>query len=318
MLTAFLHSLNAVGLILMMIAVGFISGKLKLMKSEHKPFVVKYVVNFAVPAMCVANVFEQFPKVDVENPLFLFVPPIVSMLLTLTIALAAARIFKLSHRRFGAFVIMCAFSNSMFVGLPMCKELFGEIAVPYVIIFYIINTMMFWTVGIALLQYSANENTHQKFSLLITLKKLATPPLISLVISVILLFCGVKSLPHIVTTFCGYLGDTVSPLILMYVGFVISESSIKQIKIDGSFIFSMAMRFIISPVIMLGLCKVTGMPEIARNAFIAESAMPVMTQCVIMSAAYGGDEDYAASAMTVSTILCLLCIPAWVLIMEMI
>lgn len=316
MLTAFLHSLNAVGLILMMISVGFVAGKLKFMKVEHKPFIVKYVVNFAVPAMCISNVFEQFSKVDVSNPLTLFIPPIVSMLITLAIALVAAKLFKLSHRRFGAFVIMCAFSNSMFVGLPMCKELFGEISVPYVIIFYIINTMMFWTVGIALLQRSANDKVNEKFSLITTIKHLATPPLISLLVAVVMLMCGVRTLPHIIMTFCGYLGDTVSPLILMYVGFIISETSIKQIQIDASFIFAMIMRFVISPLIMLGLCLVMNMGILARNAFIAESAMPVMTQCVIMSAAYGGDENYVASAMTVSTLLCLVAIPAWVLIME--
>ena len=317
MSAAFLHALSAVGLIMMMISVGFFAGKLKLMKAEHKPFIVKYVVNFAVPAMCISNVFEQFQKLDVKNPLFLFIPPIVCMFITLIIALIAAKLFKLSHKRFGAFVIMCAFSNSMFVGLPMCRELFGEISVPYVIMFYIINTMMFWTFGIAMLQHSASdEKAGEKFNILTTLKHLATPPLIALLISVILVLAGVKTLPHIFMTFCGYLGNTVSPLILMYVGFVISETKLRDIKIDASFIFIMIMRFIISPFIMVALCRVFDMPTLARNAFTAEAAMPVMTQCVIMSAAYGGDEKYAASGMTVSTLLCLAAMPILMLVLE--
>ena len=310
MLSAFLQSLNAVGLILMMISVGFICAKLGIMKKEHKSFIVKYIVNIAVPLMCISNVFEQFPKVNVENPILLFVPPILSMLATLAISLPAAKLFKLSHRRFGAFVIMCAFSNSMFIGLPMCKELFGEIAVPYVIVFYIINTMMFWSVGVYLLQRSASDDKNAKFNILDTLKHLATPPLISLLIAVPVMLLGVK-LPPIIMTFCGYMKDTVSPIILLYVGFVISETKWSEIKIDMSFIFAMLMRFVIAPFIMLGLCRLFAMPDIARNAFIAESAMPVMTQCVIVSAAFGGDEKYAASAMTISTLLCLVVMPVW-------
>ena len=58
------------------------------------------------------------------------------------------------------------------------------------------------------------------------------------------------------------------------------------------------------------------MPTLARNAFTAEAAMPVMTQCVIMSAAYGGDEKYAASGMTVSTLLCLAAMPILMLVLE--
>ncbi|MBQ9949412.1 MAG: AEC family transporter [Clostridia bacterium] len=319
MMTAFLHSLSAVGLIFMMIATGFVAAKLGIMKKEHKPFIVKFIVNIAVPAMCISNVFEQFDKVNVENPLLLFIPPIIAMFCTLGIALLAAKLFKLSHRRFGAFVIMCAFSNSMFVGLPMCRELFGEAAVPHVIVYYIINTMMFWTFGVALLQNSAKEigESSGKFSVADTLKHLATPPLISLVIAVPLMLLGVK-LPHIVMTFCGYMGDTVSPLILMYVGFIISETSLREIKADASFCFAMAMRFIIAPLITLGLCILFKLPDMTKNVFIAESAMPVMTQCVIVSAAYGGDEKYAATAMSISTMLCLIVTPLWTLIMQLI
>ena len=194
MLAAFLNSLNAVTLIMMMVAVGFVLGKLKLMKPEHKSFIIKFVVYIAVPSMCIVNVFEQFAKLEVSNPFLLFLPPICSMLATIGISLVAAKLFHVTHKRSGAFVIMCALSNSMFIGLPMCKELFGDIAIPYVIIVYIINTMMFWSIGVALLQRSSmSPEECRKINVLKTLKNLATPPLISLLVSVILVMIGVKS-----------------------------------------------------------------------------------------------------------------------------
>ncbi len=304
---AFIHSLSAVALILMMTGTGFIAGKTGLMKPAHKSFLVKFLINIAVPAMCISNVFEQFQHVETDNPLLLFVPPILSMLATLILALLAAKLFRIQHRRFGAFVVMCAFSNSIFIGLPMCRELFGETAVPYVIFYYIINTLMFWTIGAALIQRSGDNEEH--VSAKTVLKRLATPPLISLIISVILLLIGVK-LPHIITAFCGYLGDTVSPLALMYVGFVIYETGIKRTALSWSFVFAMFMRFIAAPLISLLICFLFKTPNIATSVFTVEAAMPVMTQCVIVSAASGADEEYAASAMTISTILCLIAIPA--------
>ena len=42
---------------------------------------------------------------------------------------------------------MCAFSNSVFIGLPMNTGLFGDEAVPYVMAFYVVNTTLFWTIG---------------------------------------------------------------------------------------------------------------------------------------------------------------------------
>ena len=315
MLAAFLNSLNAVGLIFIMIAVGFVAAKIGIMKKEHKSFIVKYAMNIAVPAMCISSVFNQFEKLNTDNIVFMFAPAVISMLCTLCIALVAAKLFKLSHKRFGAFVIICAFSNSMFIGLPMCRELFGEEVVPYVIMYYIVNTMMFWTVGVAMLQSSASDVHKKGFNLIDTLKHIATPPLIALAVAIALVLLKVK-LPHILMTVLGYFGNTVSPLVLMYVGFVISETSRADIKIDTSFVFSMIMRFVAAPCITLLLCLAFHMPELARNAFIAEAAMPSMTQCVIVSAAYGGDEKYAASAMTVSTLLCLIVMPVWMLILN--
>lgn len=310
---AFLQSLSAVALIFLMISVGFISGKAGLMKSAHKPFLVKYLINIAVPAMCIANVFEQFNQVNVENPVLLFVPPALSMLATLAMALVLGKLFKIEKKRFGAFVVMCAFSNSMFVGLPMCRELFGEVGVPYVIFFYIVNTLMFWTVGVALIQRSGDSG--EKMTPLKVLKRLMTPPLISLIAAMALMLLGVE-LPHLVVTFCGYFGDTVSPLALMYVGFVIYETGIKKSAFSWSFVTAMLMRFVAAPAISILICSLFKMPTLAVSVFTAESAMPVMTQSVIMSAAAGADEEYAASAMTISTALCLAFIPALMAVMQ--
>jgi predicted permease len=308
---AFLHSINAVGLILMMIAVGVFAGKSGIMRSEHKQFIVKYLINIAVPAMCIANVFEQIGGESAAFEFIYFVPPIISMLITLLIALLAARFFKIPKKRYGAFVVMGAFSNSIFMGLPMCKELFGESAVLYVIIFYIINTLMFWTFGTALIQYSANG---KEFNLRHSIKKLLTPPLISLFLAVFLVMIGVK-LPKIILTFSGYLGDTVSPIALMYVGFIMYETLSKKkqtkekYKLEFSMVFAMLMRFAVAPVITIVLCKLFVINGLVQKVFVIESAMPVMTQTVIVSAAYGADEQYAASAMTISTVLSLAAIP---------
>ncbi|NLB61695.1 MAG: hypothetical protein GX802_04645, partial [Clostridiales bacterium] len=254
---AFLHSINAVGLILLMIAVGVFVGLTKIMKAEHKQFIVKYLINIAVPAMCVANVFEQIGAEGNKFSFLLFVPPILSMLVTLFVALLAAKLFKIPKKRFGAFVVMCAFSNSIFMGLPMCRELFGEASVLFVIIFYIINTLMFWTFGTAFIQYSANGS---EFNLRHSFKKLLTPPLISLFISVFLVMVGFK-LPKILLTFSGYLGDTVSPIALMYVGFIIYETlsrkkhKSKKYRFEFSLVFAMLMRLAVAPLVTLLICR---------------------------------------------------------------
>ncbi|MEG1560544.1 MAG: AEC family transporter [Clostridia bacterium] len=294
-------------LIVLMIVVGFVAGKLKFMKSEHKGFLVKYLINFAVPAMCVSNVFKQFAQIYWVDLLKLMLIPLLSMTATFLIALVLVRIFKIEHKKYGPFVVMCAFSNSIFMGLPICKELFGETAVPYVIIFYIFNTLLFWTIGVAMIQRSGDMK-NEKPTPLSFMKRLITPPLVALIVSLALLLFNI-SLPEVVITFCDYLGNTVSPLALMYVGFIIYETDLRRFKFEKSFIAVMLMRFLVAPFITVLLAKLFLIQNMATNVFTIEAAMPVMTQCVIMSAASGADEQYSASAMTLSTLLSFVAVP---------
>ena len=42
---------------------------------------------------------------------------------------------------------MFSFSNSMFIGFPVVSGIFGDPGIPYLMLFYLINTTLFWTLG---------------------------------------------------------------------------------------------------------------------------------------------------------------------------
>ena len=114
----------------MLIAVGYIMGRTGLMKKEHKSFVIKLLVNISVPCMCIHNVFTDFSVELIKSAGALLLTPMLFNIAMILIALAAAKAMKISHRRFGGFVVMCAMSNSLFVGYPVCTELFGAEGTP--------------------------------------------------------------------------------------------------------------------------------------------------------------------------------------------
>ena len=55
---------------------------------------------------------------------------LLSVLLTLLIALPIGKALKLPGPRLGVFVVMFAFSNSIFIGVPVSRALFGEAVLP--------------------------------------------------------------------------------------------------------------------------------------------------------------------------------------------
>lgn len=307
---SFINSLSAVALILVMIGVGCVFAYKGWMKKEHKSFIIKLLINIAVPCMCISNVFAQFTKELMLQAGRLLLVATICNIITLGIGILVAKAVKISHRRFGGFVVMCALSNSVFVGYPVCLELFGDVGTPFVMCYYIMNTAFFWAVGAPLIYASAGET---KPTVVSTLKKLASPPLIALAAAVALLLLGVK-LPPVALTLCKYMSNTVTPLALMYIGFLIYETGFKNLKPDKGIWVAMAMRFVAAPLIMLGICRIFGIEGIARNVFMIEAAMPVMTQSVVISAAAGADEKYNALGMSFSSLLCLVAVPLLMLI----
>ena len=297
-----------------MVGVGWLFGKLGYIKKEHKGLMIKLIISAGMPALVVNNVFGNLDLASLDRPVLLFLLPALSMLVTLAIAILLAKVLKPDARRRGGFITMCAFSNSIFVGLPMNTGLFGDAAVPYVMCFYIVNTTLFWTVGNYLISRSGEGESHEK-GIFASLKKLISPPLVALAISLPLLALGVK-MPEPVIKLSGYMGNIVTPIALFYIGYALYEYGIKSMKPDKHMVAVMLMRFIAGPLVMLALCKLFSFGGMPSGVMVVESAMPVMTQAVVLAAAHDADESFVAGGMSLTTLGCFVLVPLLMLLLK--
>ena len=339
MLDTLLNSLAAVAIVMAIVAIGWLFAHKGYIKREHKGLMTKLIINAGMPALVMSNILGSLDLESLENPLLLIGLPVLSMAATLVIGLVLAKILKPSPARRGGFIVMCAFSNSIFVGLPMNTGLFGNAAVPYVMIFYMVNTTFFWTVGNYLINKSGEEarGERAKLSLGKSLKKLLSPPLIALMIAIPLLVLEhfLKGSSAFMTAFeasavhptvtlvqrsfvkmCGYVGNIVTPLALLYIGSALHEYGFKSLKPDRDMLVSVFVRFILAPAIMLLLCRLFGLSGVGSGVFVVEAAMPVMTQAVVLAASCDADESFVAAGMCITTIGCFVLVPGLMLIMR--
>lgn len=339
MLDTLLHSLAAVAIVMCIVAVGYLFAHKGYIKREHKGLMTKLIINAGMPALVMSNILGSLDLDSMGDPLMLIGIPVLSMASTLLIGLILAKLIKPSPVRRGGFIVMCAFSNSIFVGLPMNTGLFGEAAVPYVMIFYMVNTTFFWTAGNYLINKSGEAGRGQtaKLGLGKSLKKLLSPPLIALMIAIPLLVMeyflkkdaafmegftswGGHSIVTLIQSsfvkMCGYVGNIVTPLALLYIGSALHEYGFKSLKPDKDMWASIAVRFIAAPAIMLLLCKLLGVNGVGSGVFVVEAAMPVMTQAVVLAASCDADESFVAAGMCLTTIGCFVLVPALMLIMK--
>ena len=115
--------------------------------------------------------------------------------------------------------------------------------------------------------------------------------------------------------FAGYISDTVVPLALMYCGFIIYEVGLRSLRFLPGIPTMLAIRLILSPLICLGMCTLMGVTGLARDVFIVEAALPVVTQVTVMAGAFGADEEYAATGACLSTLGCFFTVPVLMLLL---
>ena len=314
MLEITFQSLIAVLIVMFMVGVGWLFGKLGYIRREHKSLMIKLIINAGMPALVVNNVFGNLDLSALDRPLLLFLLPVLSMLITLGLGFLLALILKPDRKRRGGFITMCAFSNSIFVGLPMNTGLFGDRAVPYVMCFYIVNTTLFWTVGNYLISRSGDGAEHQK-GFFKNLKKLVSPPLIALAISLPLLALGVK-MPQPIVRLAGYMGNIVTPIALFYIGYALYEYGLKSMRPGKHMLGVMFVRFICAPLVMAGLCLAFGFGGMPSGVLVVESAMPVMTQAVVVAAAHDADESFVAGGRSLTTLGCFVLVPLLMLLLK--
>lgn len=310
-----MNSLSASLVLLLLMSVGYFMGHLGWMTQREKAFISKYVVNIAVPCNCVAGLLNNLDREMLVQAGWMVLAGLFGVMITLLLSLALACLLRLPRERWGVFVAMAGLSNALFIGIPVCTQLFGEICMPYLMLYYLASTMFLQSVGLLLVEHAGSRGTSSVTPMGFLKNIFAKPPILAVLMTLLLLLLDLR-LPQPVMKFAGYISDSVSPLALIYCGFIVYEVGLKNLRFMRGLPTMLVVRLVIAPVICLAVCRLFGISGLARNVFVVESALPVVSQVTVMAGAFGADEQYAATGATLSTLASFISIPILMLIIS--
>ena len=309
-MSAFYNSISSVLIILLMTAAGYIFGVKKWMLAEHKPFLEKYLMNFAIPCMCIDGFVRYLSPEIMRASWKIVLISFIGICICVFISALAAYLLRLPRKQAGVFIGMGSFSNAIFVGYPMCRELFGEESILYVMLYFISASILIFAVCYA--AFAWFSETERKFDKKLIIKVFINPPVLSAVVAILLVVAGI-TLPRPLSGLIGYLSGTVSPLALLYCGFIIYETGIKNIRMDRGLAAMPVIRFVLAPLTGVLLCRLFDVTPPVSSIIIVEMAMPVITILVVMAKEWDADVQYAAVGVVLSTLACFVVIPVLML-----
>ena len=307
----FLRSISGILVILGMILVGFVIGEKGWFDDKSRGLLAKLVTQVALPCYMLYTITQRFTAEDLLKMLPALRFPALSMVILLGIATGVARIFAVRQDRRGLFISMFFNSNTIFVGLPINQALFGDASIPYVLIYYMCNTTFFWTLGTYLIQRDGEGEA--QFDLKTSLKKVFSPPLMGFLLGLVLVMLQIK-LPAFLASDLQYLGNLTTPLSMIFISLSVSHVGVKQLVLGKDQLLILLGRFLVTPLLMASIVYWMPLPNLMKQVFIIQSAMPVMTNAPVVARLYGADSNYASVMVTETTLATMVVIPILMLL----
>lgn len=313
-MAGFLNALSACLVLLMLMSVGYFMGVGGWMTPAEKKFLSKYIVNIAVPCNCIVGLLNNLDRDSLAQAGMMVAAAMVSVTAALLASALAAALLRLPQERWGVFVAMAGLSNTLFIGIPVCTQLFGETSMPFIMLYYMGHTTFLQSIGVMLIERAGTGKKHETSVAGFLRDMFLKPPILSVIAAVLLLLLNLRP-PETVMRFAGYISNSVSPLALIYCGFIVYEVGLKNLRFLRGLPTMLVMRLVLSPVICLSCCRLFGMEGLPLHVFVVESALPVVSQVTVMAGAYGADEEYAATGSCLSILGSFITIPILMVIL---
>jgi len=301
-----LHGLQGIFEVLFIISIGFILAKKGWFGPDMSAVFTKLVMKISLPLYMLCQLEKDFTHdslIRIAPDLLL---PFASILL--------AKVLHIRQERQGVFITCFFIANTIFIGLPVNLALFGTQSVPSVMLYYMANTTMFWTLGV---YHIVNDSLGGKGSMplfsLQTLKKVFSPPLLGFLAGLALIMANIK-LPDFLLTSFQYVGNMATPLSLMVIGIEMTGISLASVRWDRDIIGALVGRFLVCPACVLVLLPFIPVTPMSAQVFTMQASMPAMTQMTVVAKSVGADVRYSTEVSFITVVMGIIVIPLYMFI----
>jgi predicted permease len=316
LLPAIIHGLECLISLYFIGLVGFILDRRGWCAPETKIFLPRLVTLVTLPPYLFVNVIHTFTPEEFTRLISGVLAPLASILLSFLLSLLLVRLFKVSRPRRGLVTTAGAFSNTIFMGLPINVALFGEAALPYVLLYFFANSFFFWTIG----QYALSRDCDRPREISDwpgRLGQVFSPPLLGFGLGIIVLLTGLAP-PKIILDSAALLGSLTTPLALLFIGLNLGSLNGPALKPDRDLALALFGRFIISPLTMILLMCFFDMTPLMFKVFLIQSSLPPPTSLALLAGYYRADPAFGSRVVVIGTVLSMLLIPLFLTLMALI
>lgn len=289
---------------------GIYFGRKNIIDEKQCEGISSIVVNIAWPCLVITALQMDFSETLLINSGLLAGAFVVISVLAYGVGMILCRFLKTDEQIMYLVIYMFLFSNTGFMGIPVCETLYGEEGVFYAALMDSLSDVFVFTVGTFLVKKSMGVIIKNNP------KELITPGLISIVIGVALFLLDIK-LPVVLGETLATVGGITTPLAMFIIGYKLGKMKIKDMLGDRTAYIVSCFRLLVLPAVVVLAFWGFGVEMTVLTKVIAmEIAMPVATCTVIFVEQYRGNTRFASKCVLLSTLMSVVTIPLFAILLE--
>jgi predicted permease len=274
--------------ILLTAGAGYVLGKTLEIEPKTLSRVVFY---FFSPCLIFTLLTEN--KLNSSDTYHIIVFAITSALLVGLVTFLVGKWMKLKRDILAAMLITTMFTNAGNFGLSLNSFAFGNEALAYASIFFVMSGLMINTIGVLIASSGKTSVLKALFGLL------RFPAVYAIIVSVIFNTLD-WSMPTPILRAINILGDGAIPGMLVLLGLQLQRISLNEHKTPLG--WAVALRMLVAPAIALGLSVLFNLAGPAKQAAVTEASMPTAVMTVIATE-FDIHPSFVTTVVTATTLL---------------
>lgn len=308
MVENFLTVLEQVIILFVLIGIGAILGKTKLLGDTGAKGMANIVMYLVTPCTIIMSFQREFDAAMLVNLGIALLASLVSMMVLIVIAhLVYARYGDDSKKRVLRFAVV--FSNCGYMCLPLQGALLGDDGLFYGASYVAMFNLLVWSYGLVSISGDRKEISGKKLAL--------NPGILGLAVGLALFLTSVK-LPNVIGTPMQHLANLNTPVPMILVGYYLSQDNLLEAIRNKSNYGAVVLRLIVAPVISIGGMYLCGIRGTMLVALAIASSAPVAAITTIFAAKYNREVKTSVQLVSLSTLFSSLTMPVLVALTQLI
>ena len=298
--------LNQTLIMLVLIGVGVICAKTKLISEASNKDLSKFVLQVVNPVVIFVSYQCDYRAELAKNLLLAFFISIGAMAVLILLSYVFVR--KKQGKEYEIERFSSVYSNCGFMGIPLVNAIYHDEGVFYLTAFITVFNIVVWTHGVILI--SGQRDLKQ------VVKVFYSPTIIAIILGLITFFAQIK-LPGTALTALGYIKEVNTPMAMIVSGVTIAATNVPKLLKKRRVYYVCLLKLLVMPMILaVPLSLLSGVNETVRITVLIAAAAPPAAMCTLLSLRYGKNSIYASEIFTAGTVLSVGTLPLVVKITE--